>query len=76
MADAPQKFGLSDEQLATMPLTYRDGLFKDQVALVTGGGRGIGKAIAFQLARLGAKIAITAKKTRRALPKIAGRLRR
>ena len=41
-----------------MPLTFRDGLFADQVVLVSGAGRGIGKAIAFQLARLGAKIAL------------------
>jgi len=52
------QFGRSDDDLATMPLTFRDGLFAGQVALVSGSGRGIGKAIAFQLARLGAKIAL------------------
>jgi len=59
------KFGRSDAELATMELTFRDGLFAGQAALVTGGGRGIGKAIAFQLARLGAKLAITGRNVER-----------
>ena len=48
---------LTDEELAALPLMYRDGLFQDQVVLVSGAGRGLGKAIAFQFARLGAKLA-------------------
>jgi citronellol/citronellal dehydrogenase len=53
-----QQFGKTDDELATMPLTFRDGLFAGAVVLVSGAGRGIGKAIAFQFARLGAKLAL------------------
>jgi citronellol/citronellal dehydrogenase len=58
MTQPEQQFGRSDDELAAMPLTFRDGLFDGQVALVSGSGRGIGKAIAYQLARLGAKVAL------------------
>jgi citronellol/citronellal dehydrogenase len=37
---------------------YRDGLFRDEVAVVTGGGSGIGYATAAELVRLGARVAI------------------
>jgi citronellol/citronellal dehydrogenase len=44
------------------PLTFREDLLKDQVVLVSGAGSGIGKAIAIQCARLGAKLAICGRK--------------
>ena len=37
---------------------FAPGIFKDQIALVTGGGSGIGLATARELLRLGAKVAI------------------
>ncbi|MGH7898178.1 MAG: SDR family oxidoreductase [Candidatus Binatia bacterium] len=41
---------------------FREGLLGDQVAIVTGGGTGIGKAIALELGRSGADLAIASRK--------------
>lgn len=45
-----------------MPNIFREGLFADHVAIVTGGGSGIGLATATALGELGAKIAICGRK--------------
>jgi citronellol/citronellal dehydrogenase len=45
-----------------MPSIFRDGLFEGHVAIVTGGGSGIGLAIARTLGELGAKVAISGRK--------------
>lgn len=37
---------------------FRDGLFEDQLVIVTGGGSGIGRCTAHELSRLGASIAL------------------
>ena len=41
---------------------FKNGLFADQVALVTGGGSGIGRCVAHELASLGALTVILGRK--------------
>jgi citronellol/citronellal dehydrogenase len=48
-----------------MASIFRPGLFDDHVAIVTGGGSGIGLAIAETLGELGAKVAILGRKPER-----------
>ncbi|HUN51252.1 MAG TPA: SDR family oxidoreductase [Candidatus Sulfotelmatobacter sp.] len=65
----------TDEALARMPLAFRDGLFAGQVVCISGAGTGLGKAIAYQFGRLGARLAICGRKAER-LEKTADNLRR
>ena len=53
-----QEFGASDDDLFERPTIYRKDLFKDQVVVVSGGGSGLGKAMAALFGRLGARIVI------------------
>jgi NAD(P)-dependent dehydrogenase (short-subunit alcohol dehydrogenase family) len=53
-----RQWGLTDEQLATRPLAYRDDLLTGQTFIVSGGGSGIGRAMTFALTRLGANVMI------------------
>lgn len=46
---------------------FRDDLFKNKVALVSGGGTGIGKAIVIELATLGAKVVISSRNEKKCL---------
>ena len=48
------EYGRTDEELATLPIALRDGLLEGRTLLVSGAGTGIGKAVAYWAARLGA----------------------
>lgn len=43
-------------------MVFAEGLLKGEVAIVTGGGTGIGRQIALQLAGLGAKVPLQNRK--------------
>src|ERR1700730_9408889 len=56
--DDRQKQGLTDAELAVRPTVYAADALKDQVVVVSGGAGGIGRAIAWLFARLGAHVVV------------------
>lgn len=54
----PKPWGATEEELATQPLVYRDDLLAGKTFLISGGGSGIGRAIAYASVRLGANVMI------------------
>src|SRR4051794_11066402 len=55
---SPAKSGLTDAELAVHPTVFAADALKDQVVVVSGGAGGIGRAIAWLFARLGAHVAV------------------
>jgi len=58
IVDGETVYGFSDEELIGLETVYRNDLFEGKTALVSGAGSGLGKGIAYLLARLGAKLVI------------------
>jgi NAD(P)-dependent dehydrogenase (short-subunit alcohol dehydrogenase family) len=56
--EPPRQWGLTDEELATHPMAFRPDLFAGRVFLISGGGSGLGRAMAYQMVRLGAEVMI------------------
>ena len=53
-----REYGMSDEALANAPTVFRENLLEGRVALISGGGSGLGRAMAFLMSRLGARVMI------------------
>lgn len=53
-----RSYGFSDKELAELPTVYAGSLFAGVTVLVSGGGSGIGRATAWLLARLGARVVV------------------
>jgi len=59
MAEAtPEKLGLTDDELATHRTVYAADAMRDQVVVLSGGAGGIGRAIAWLFARMGAHVVV------------------
>lgn len=64
MTDAPI-FGFTDAELAKQPTVFRTDLFGGRTVAVSGGGSGIGKAVAWLFGRLGANVVICGRNAER-----------
>ena len=60
-----QHFCETIKNMASLKTVFCKDLFSGKVAVVTGGGTGIGKAITKELARLGCKVVIASRKLER-----------
>jgi NAD(P)-dependent dehydrogenase (short-subunit alcohol dehydrogenase family) len=70
-ADRP-RWGFTDEELASYPIVFRDDLLKGRVFVVSGGGSGMGRAMAYMLSRLGAEVMICGRRTEKLEETAAG----
>jgi citronellol/citronellal dehydrogenase len=71
----PRHWGYTDEELAALPTVFRPDLLAGKVYVVSGGGSGIGRGIAYLLARLGADVMICGRRAEK-LDETAAGIRR
>ena len=69
---APKQWGMTDQELATLPLSFRDDALAGRVCVISGGGSGIGRAIAYVLTRLGAQVVICGRRAEKLEETAAG----
>jgi NAD(P)-dependent dehydrogenase (short-subunit alcohol dehydrogenase family) len=70
--EPPKQWGFTDEELATHPIAFRPDLFAGQVFLISGGGSGMGRAMAYAFARLGADVMICGRRAEKLEETAAG----
>jgi len=71
-SEAPAPFGMNDHDLAHSPLGFRADLFADRSVLISGGGSGIGRALAYAFVRLGARVMICGRREEKLQETAAG----
>ncbi len=69
---APKQWGMTDQELATLPLSFRDDALAGRVCVISGGGSGMGRAIAYVLTRLGAQVVICGRRAEKLEETAAG----
>jgi NAD(P)-dependent dehydrogenase (short-subunit alcohol dehydrogenase family) len=57
--------GMTTEELAEAPTVYRDGLLDGKTVVISGGGSGMGRAMAFLSARLGPNVVLCGRRAER-----------
>jgi NAD(P)-dependent dehydrogenase (short-subunit alcohol dehydrogenase family) len=70
--DPPKQWGMTDHELATAPLSFREDALAGKVCVVSGGGSGMGRATAYVLARLGAEVVICGRRADKLDETVAG----
>jgi citronellol/citronellal dehydrogenase len=62
VAEEGQRFGLSDAELAAHRTVFAADAMEGQIAVISGGAGGIGRAVAWLYARMGARVVVTGRK--------------